>query len=193
MALEEKAAEHELIPVNLINGEHKQPAHVARNPFGTVPAFAHDGLEIYETSPILRYVDQVFPGVSLTPDDPRQRARMNQVISIIDYHGYSSMIGQIAVHRLFSVLLVNGPDEEVVKAGTPRAALCLKEIDRIKGDDPFLAGSQLSLADLYVVPILFYLRMTPERELMTPYRGLETWMQRMTERPSFKRTAPNLG
>ena len=193
MAFEEKGAAYKLEDVSVIRGELKQKPHLARNPFGTVPAFAHDGLEIYETSPIVRYIDQVFRGTPLTPEDPKQRARMNQIISIIDYHGYASLIGQIVVQRLFTVLLPNGTDEAVIKAGIPRATLCLQEIDRIKGGAPFLAGEQISLADLYLVPILFYFRMTPEKELLAPHKGLEAWWQAMSERPSVVKTAPNLG
>ncbi|HEX7838337.1 MAG TPA: glutathione S-transferase family protein [Kofleriaceae bacterium] len=193
MAFEEKAAEYKLHDVSVLKGEQKQAAHLARNPFGTVPAFEHDGLEIYETSPILRYVDQVCPGPALTPEDPRQRARMNQIISIIDYHGYASLIGQIVVQRLFTALLANGTDEAVVKAGIPRAQLCLKEFERIKGTSTFLAGNTVSLADLYLVPIIFYLKLTPEAELLAPHKGLEAWWQAMSERKSTKVTAPNLG
>ena len=193
MAFEEKGAPYTLHDVSVIKGEHKQSPHVTRNPFGTVPAFEHDGFKLYETSPIVRYVDQVFPGVALTPDDPQQRARMNQIISIIDYHGYASMIGQIVVQRLFTVLLPNGTDENVIRAGLPKAELCVKEIARIQGGSPFLAGNRLSLADLYVVPILFYLKMTPEKELLAPHKGLETWWTTMSERPSFQKTVPKLG
>jgi glutathione S-transferase len=193
MAFEEKGAEYKLEDVSVIKGEQKQQPHLTRNPFGTVPAFAHDGLEVYETSAVLRYVDQVFHGASLTPDDPKQRARMNQIMSIIDYHGYASMIGQIVVQRLFTVLLPNGTDEAVIKAGIPKAKLCLQEIERIKGGDTFLAGDQVSLADVYLLPILFYVRMTPEKELLAPHKGLEAWWQTMAERPSARKTAPNLG
>jgi glutathione S-transferase len=193
MAFEEKAAAYELHDVSVLRGEQKQTAHLARNPFGTVPAFAHDGLEVYETSPILRYVDQVFPGPSLTPDDPAARARMNQVISIVDYHGYASIIGQIVVQRLFTALLANGTDEAVVKAGIPRAQLCLQEFERIKGSHTFLAGNTVSLADVYLVPIIFYLKLTPEGELLAPHKGLEAWWHAMAERKSTKATAPNFG
>lgn len=193
MAFEEKSAQYRLQDVSVLKGEHRQPAHLARNPFGTVPAFTHDGLELYETSPILRYIDQVCPGPALTPADPRQRARMNQIISIIDYHGYASMIGQVVVHRLFSALLPDGPDETVIRAGIPRTRLCLQEIERIKGDSPFLAGTSVSLADLYLVPIVFYLKLTPEGELLAPHRGLEAWWRTMSDRKSVKITAPNLG
>jgi glutathione S-transferase len=193
MAFEEKAAEYKLHDVSVLRGEQKQASHLARNPFGTVPAFEHDGLELYETSPILRYIDQVYPGPALTPVDPGQRARMNQIISIIDYHGYASIIGQIVVQRLFTALLANGTDEAVVKAGIPRAQLCLGEFERLKGHHTFLAGDQVSLADLYLVPIIFYLKLTPEGELMTPYRGLAAWWQAMNGRKSVKTTAPKLG
>lgn len=193
MAFEEKRAEYKLHDVSVLKGEQRQAAHLARNPFGTVPAFEHDGVEFYETSPILRYVDQVCPGPALTPDDPRQRARMNQIISIIDYHGYASMILQIVVQRLFTALLANGTDEAIVKAGIPRAQLCLKEIERIQGGNTFLAGDRVSLADLYLVPIIFYLKLTPEGELMAPHAGLEAWWQAMSERSSTRVTAPNLG
>jgi glutathione S-transferase len=193
MAYEEKGAPYELKDVSVVRGEHKQAGHLVRNPFGTVPAFEHDGLELYETTPILRYIDQVCPGVALTPDNPQQRARMNQIMSIIDYHGYASMIGGIAVQRLFTALLPNGTDEAVIRAAIPKAELCLKEIDRIKGSHTFLAGGQISLADLYLVPIVFYLKLTPEKELMAPRKGLEAWWLMMSERPSVKKTAPNLG
>jgi glutathione S-transferase len=193
MAYVEKGAEYRLHDVSLIRGEHKQAEHLARHPFGTVPAFEHDGLQLYETTPILRYVDQVCPGVSLTPDHPHDRARMNQIMSIIDYHGYASIIGQIVVQRLFTVLLPNGTDEAVIRAGVPKAELVLKEIERIQGSHPFLAGSQVSLADLYLVPIVFYLKMTPEKALMAPRERLEAWWQKMGERPSVKDTVPKLG
>lgn len=193
MAFEEKGAAYQLHDVSVLKGEQRQAAHLARNPFGTVPAFAHDGLEIYETSPILRYVDQVFPGAALTPEDPRERARMNQIISIVDYHGYASIIGQIVVQRLFTALLANGTDENIVKAGVPRAQLCLREFERIKGDHAFLAGNTVSLADLYLVPIVFYLKLTPEGELLAPHRGLDAWWRAMSERRSVTATAPNLG
>ena len=70
MALQEKGVDYKHVDVSVLGGEQKQPAHLARNPFGTVPAFEHDGLMLYETNAVVRYVDQVFPDPSLTPDDP---------------------------------------------------------------------------------------------------------------------------
>jgi glutathione S-transferase len=191
MTFEEIPAAYELVDVSVVRGECKQPAHLARNPFGTVPAFEHDGMKIYETSAIIRYIDQVWPAASLTPDDPRDRARMNQIISIVDYNGYPSIISQIVLHRLLPQL-VGGTDEKVIAAGIPRAELCLKEWDRIKGSGTFLAGDRLSLADLYVAPVLFYLSLAPEATLIGANKGLAAWWEMIQQRPSYKKTQPNL-
>jgi glutathione S-transferase len=193
MAFEEKPAQYELVDVSVIRGEQKQPGHLARNPFGTVPAFEHDGMKIYETGPIIRYIDQVCPGAKLTPDDPRERARMNQIISIVDYHGYSSIIGKIVIERLFTAILGRDTDQATVAAGIPKAELCLAEFERIKGDSKFLAGNQVSLADLYVFPVLSYLMMAPEKTLLAPRTGLNAWWEAMSQRSSVKNTQPNFG
>jgi glutathione S-transferase len=192
MSFEEKPAPYELVDVSVVRGEVKSPEHLARNPFGTVPAFEHDGLKFYETSAIIRYIDQVWPGAKLTPDEPRDRARMNQIISIIDYHGYDSIIREIVLHRLLPQL-VGGTDERVIAEGTPKARLCLSEIERIKGGGKFLAGDQVSLADLYLAPLLFYLSLAPEASLIAERRSLAPWWEMMQQRSSYKNTQPQLG
>ncbi|MGH6691405.1 MAG: glutathione S-transferase N-terminal domain-containing protein, partial [Gammaproteobacteria bacterium] len=62
LALEEKGVDHDLVEVDLIAGATKAAEHLARHPFGKVPAFEHDGFALYETDAITRYVNEVFPG-----------------------------------------------------------------------------------------------------------------------------------
>ncbi|KAM3399963.1 hypothetical protein ACQJBY_005065 [Aegilops geniculata] len=45
--LEEVGAEYEVVAVDLHTGEHKRPAHLARNPFGQVPAFQDGDLVLF--------------------------------------------------------------------------------------------------------------------------------------------------
>ena len=192
IALAEKRADYELVDVNVLSGQQKQPEHLARNPFGTVPAFAHDGFALYETGAIVRYIDQVFPGPSLTPDDARARARMNQIISIVDFHAYPTMISKIATNRIFMPLLGGSCDEAAVEGASAKAMLCLAEIERILGDNAFLAGPALSLADCYVVPVLHYLALTPEKSLIDARPRLAAWWQRINEVATVRETAPRL-
>ena len=58
IACEEKGAPWRLVPLG--PGESRQPAHLARHPFGRVPAVEHESFGFYETQAILRYIDQMF-------------------------------------------------------------------------------------------------------------------------------------
>ena len=50
------------------------PVHLERHPFGRVPVLQHGDFVLYETSAIAAYVDEVFAGPKLTPEDPRASA-----------------------------------------------------------------------------------------------------------------------
>lgn len=53
-----------------------QFSNLARQPFGKVPAFEHDGFALYEMQAILRHVDEVFAGNGLQPNDAKRRAQI---------------------------------------------------------------------------------------------------------------------
>ena len=88
-ALVEKGQPWRVVP--LAPGASKQPEHLARHPFGRIPAVEHDGFALYETQAVLRYIDQVFPEPALTPRDARAAARMNQAIGINDWYLFKSV------------------------------------------------------------------------------------------------------
>ena len=61
MALIEKKVAYDLVHIEMDNNEHRAPEHLKRHPFGMLPAFEHNGFMIYETVPILAYIDDAFP------------------------------------------------------------------------------------------------------------------------------------
>ena len=99
LALEEKAVNYELVPVDVFASGGPPPEHKARHPFGKIPAFEHAGFRLYEAGAITRYLDEVFPGPRLQPEDARGRARMNQIISILDSYAYRTFVWDIYVER----------------------------------------------------------------------------------------------
>ena len=75
LAMEEKGVDYDLVEVDFLQGP--MPAEqIERHPFAKVPALAHDGFKLYEVSAIGRYVDEVFDGPSLQPDDEIGRAHV---------------------------------------------------------------------------------------------------------------------
>jgi glutathione S-transferase len=192
LALEEKGVPYDLVDVPL--GQWNEPAHLSRHPFGRIPVFEHRGFVLYETQAILRYVDAAFPGVPLQPTDPRQAARMNQIMGIVDSYVVPNVSYGICFQRLRAPLLGRVPDEAMIVAALPMARTCLDAIDALKGDNPFLAGGEISLADLMLAPHYFYFSITPEgRDVLGPHQRLRHWWQTMETRDSVRQTAPKLG
>ena len=189
ITLHEKGVEYELKA--LAPGEHKQPEHLARHPFGRVPTFEHDGFRIYETQAIIRYLDEVFPNPSLTPGNPRQRARMNQAIGIIEWYLFPKAAAPIAFNRIIGPKLLGLPtDEKAIAEAMPMARICFAELDRLLDDQAYLAGSRVSLADIMLAAQLDLLCETPEGKELISGRRLKPWLERMVARPSFAATQP---
>ena len=68
---------------------------------------------------------------------------------------------------------------------------CLSEIDRLMEDHRFLAGEHVSLADLMVIPLLFYFGNVPDgRAPMAEHPKLQNWVKQMETRQSFQVTKP---
>jgi glutathione S-transferase len=60
---------------------------------------------------------------------------------------------------------------------------------RLLGDQPYLAGETISLADLLLAPAIEFFTMTPEwAALGAPHANLASWLARMQARPSFVAT-----
>jgi len=189
LALAEKGVAHELVEVPF--GEHRREPHLSRHPFGKVPAFEHDGFALYETQAILRYIDEGFPVAPLQPTDLHQFARMSQIMGIVDAYAWPAIAGGILVNRVLAPRLGLPVDEEAVAAALPRACLCLFEIARLMGEQPYLAGERISLADLMVIPLLYYFSRVPEGEApLAEHPDLRAWIARMEQRQSFQVTKP---
>jgi len=189
IALAEKgvAYEHD----DMAFGAHKLPEHLARHPFGKVPAFEHDGFALYETQAIVRYVDEAFPGPSLQPADVRQRGRMNLVMGILDAYGWPSCAGGIMFNRLIAPKFGLPSNEAAVEAAIPNAKLCYAEWERLLGDQPFMAGDSFSLADVLLAPLAIFSPFTPEtRAMLAEAPRLTAWKERMRERASIAATSP---
>ncbi len=176
------------VQVNVLTGEPKQPEHLKRHPFGKVPVLDHDGLHILETSAITRYLNDVLPGPSLVPGTPRNRARMDMVMGIVDSYGYGALVGGIAAYHLFPDF-VGGKNDGMRQAGIETGRTVMEFAMTTRGSDPFIAGD-LSLADLYLAPILAYVGMTPDADAILSVPGVKDWWARIQALPAFQSTQP---
>lgn len=195
LALEEKGVAYDLSEVDMMKGECQKPEYLARQPFAKVPAFQQDGFSLYETAAIARYVDEAFPGPKLQPADAKKRARMAQIVSIVDSYGYSCFIGKVVWQRVVVPLMGGKPDETIIKDALPQAEKTVAALEALADSSgPYLCGSEISLADLHLGPVIAYFNGTPEgQKLMAGAPKLSRWWKMVSTRPSFTRTEPKLG
>ena len=187
MGLEEKKAAYRIHAIS--PGEAKSEAYLKKHPFGRVPAIEHGDFGLYETQAILRYLDDVFPQPPFEPSDPREAARMNQIIGINDWYFFPKAAAVIVFQRIIGPTLLGiTTDEAAVAAAVPTARVCVAALDRLLGVQQFLAGDRLSIADLMLAPQLDFFAATPEGQSLLANTRLEAWLARMNARPSMEAT-----
>ncbi len=186
--LVEKGAGCRVLPV--APGTLKAEPHAQRHPFGRVPVLEHDGFSLYETQAIVRYVDRVVPGPSLTPADAKAAARMDQVMNICDWYLFQGVGTVIGFQRVVGPRLLGlVPDEALIAQAMPKAHAVFRELSRLLGDNNYFGGDRLSLADLMIGPQIDFFVGTPEwAPLTADTPNLVAWLARMNERASMKQT-----
>jgi glutathione S-transferase len=189
LALEEKGVRYRLEEVEIFGPAGVPAEHLARQPFGRIPAFAHDGFVLYETDAITRYIDEAFAGTRLQPQELRARARMNQVIAIIDSYAYRPMIWGVFAARIVAPEEGIAPNEMLVAESLTRSRTCCRALDDLLGTSRCFAGDAVTLADLHALPILLYFSMTQEgRATLAAHPRLRAWLEATAARPSVQRT-----
>src|SRR5579862_3973806 len=67
LLLEELGVPYDLKVVNMKAGEQRQPAYLAVNPMGKVPAVQHDGALVTEQGAVFLYLADLYPQAGLAP------------------------------------------------------------------------------------------------------------------------------
>ena len=187
------------------------------NPAGLVPVLVlSDARTLVESSIIMRYVDDVYPGPRLQPNDPYTRARMNLWMKWVDERYFAassalsiatyirSLLGspldenrlQIMLrsltepaHRaLWEEAIRQGLESEAVKASLVTLAEMLQRIEEVLKSGAWLAGSEFSLAESAVFPIMLRLQeLGLEESWDTRLPRVTDWWKRMGFRSSTQR------
>jgi glutathione S-transferase len=186
--LEEKGASYRfaaLTPQDL-----RSPKHLALHPFGRLPILEHGDFRLYETQAMLRYLDRVLSKPALTPAQPQEAGRMDQLMNINDWYLFQGAGAVIGFQRVVGPKLLGlATDEAAVAAALPKAQLAFDEIARLLANNTYLVGDTLSLADLLIAPQFDFLSFTPEwATLSERHANLVSWLKRMNTRPCMLAT-----
>ena len=200
--------------MNLRAGDQHKPEYLKLNPNGVVPTLIHDDFVLIESSVIMQYLDENFPGQSLQPTDAKDRARMRNWMKRVDeyLHPGNATLTYAMVHA--AEMRSKSPEElEAYYRGIPnpatrarqRAAIeqgmdapeamqalqfynkALTDMDRQLAQHPWLAGDSYSLADAAVTPYINRFTMLTLSNLWTESRpNVAAWFERIRARPSYQ-------
>ena len=160
VALNLKGVAYREIPVDLEAGEQSEPAFLARNPFGAVPALiGPDGVAITQSLAILEYLDELHPEPPLLPQDPRGRALVRALAADVACDSHP-----LITTRIKSYLTDAGFDAAAYRAWQGHwisAGLAAIEARLAASRDTgrFCFGDRVTIADICVSGLLLLTRL----------------------------------
>jgi glutathione S-transferase len=163
----------------------------AAHPLGKIPAMRHGDVLLGESRAICCYIERVFDGPSLLPADPVDAARTEQWVSIVCTHVDPLLVRQYVGAYFFPNTPDGNPDRKRIDPIQEQMQRQFWQLDVAVGATGHLAGAAFTLADAYLIPILFYLNQLPESSrMMQGTRYLSGYLERHLQRPSVAATVP---
>jgi glutathione S-transferase len=104
--------------------------------------------------------------------------------ALVNVPQISGIVGQ----RVFAPMFGGKTDEAQVKKHEEKAKQGLDIMDSHLATNPYLAGEQFTLADIYYMPYFALALYTPEKELLESRPNIAAWWKRVSERPSWVQT-----
>jgi glutathione S-transferase len=180
----EKRVHIALQTIDLFAAEQCAPSFRALHPFGRIPVLEDEDFRLYESRAILRYLDARLPGPSLTPMDVRERARMEQWLSV-DQAYVAPHTRVLAVENVAGRAQGKTPDPTAITSARSALAQTFEVLDAALARSSYLAGSAPSLADLSLAPYLASLALLGAADLLSQRPNLVAYQQRLLERPGY--------
>jgi glutathione S-transferase len=173
--LEELGAPYELRVMNMQAGEQRQPAFLAINPMGKVPAILHGDVLVTEQVAIYLYLGDLFPGAGLTPAiGDRRRGPYLRWMAF-----YAACFEPAAV------------DKAMKREPGPAAMSPYGDFDTVMAmvnaqlaAGPFILGQDFSVADVLWGSAL---RWTTMFGIVPATPAINAYIERTTSRPAFMR------
>lgn len=155
------------------------------NPFGKVPVLVHDGLVLFETEAILRYLDREFEGPELLSGDREQRALIDQWSSACASQVDRAVVRDYLLEIIKPIFQGGEVNRQRLTEAEPGVSRVLSIMERQLRDDGFLVGDRFSIADALAAPMLDYLlRQAEAQALISDVPRVQAYIERLRVRES---------
>lgn len=156
IALNLKRVNYERVAVDLVAGDQRGEAHLARNPQGFVPALAVDGRTITQSLAIIDYLDAMVPAPSFVPRDRADRAHVLAMALTVacDIHP----LNNLRVLKRLGAMGIEQPARDDWYRHWVKEGLDALEALAAQRAGLFLFGDAPGIADICLVPQLYNAR-----------------------------------
>lgn len=198
LALEYKSVPYVSRRMDSAKQENRSPAFLALNPRGKVPVLKTGDAALYESVAIIAFLDRAHPSVPLLGQTAREHGRIWQRIS--EFENYTRDLFDVEIVRP----LLRGHaknDPEAMRASAARAFDALGWMEQALSTAPYLAGDDITAADIIALPNIQMLRRVAARpEAIEMALGLENlsarlpalgaWLSRMETMKGYEAAYP---
>lgn len=156
------------------------------NPSGELPIFIFDGNIICGNYAITEYLEEAYPEPHLLLGSAKQRAEIRRLTDWFDNKFYNEVYKYIVFEKIYKRFRDGAaPDSRILKAGLNNLQYHLEYIDWLSERNNYLAGQEVSLADITAaahLSVIDYLGDVPWED----HKSAKLWYSKMKSRPSFK-------
>jgi glutathione S-transferase len=184
-AIAELGADVELEQVDLMAGENRQAAHLARNPAGQLPTLElDDGSYLAEVTAIVEYLDEKNGG-SLIGSTPEERAETRMWVRRIDLNICETLGGGFRFSE--GLPLFKERIHTIPQAADDLKAIAQEKLawlDEMMEGKEFICGDRFTLADILLFAFLEF-GAAVGQPLDAKCERLQAWYARVAARPAF--------
>ncbi|XP_062552005.1 glutathione S-transferase 1-like [Armigeres subalbatus] len=166
--------------VNVLNEEHLTDEFKKLNPQHTVPVINDDGFVVIDSHAIAIYlVSKYAPNSGLYPSDIKQQARINSILH------FESGVLFPRLRWIGESLLEACEWADVPQERIDYALKSVELLEALLGDDPYMAGGHVTLADISCVTSFSSLEHMLKIE-RNNYPKVYAWYERMKQIDGFE-------
>ncbi|KAF2647733.1 glutathione S-transferase [Lophiostoma macrostomum CBS 122681] len=187
--LEKLGLAYELQNVNMQKGEHRSPGFVAsHHPFGKLPAIQDDGIKLFESRAIARYLVAKQPGPLSVPTDLAAIGQFEEAASV-EYSYFDPAVSKLGWEKIFKKMVTGqDADASVVAQLEWELRQVLDYHETILAEREWLAGSNFSLIEVFNAPWFNFLaeRLGYSKEIESrPH--VQAWWERVRQDAAWKK------
>lgn len=181
IALEEADLAYRVVPVDLANGEHQRPEHLALNPAGKVPTIVASlpggqRLVLSQSNAILLHLAERAPGRLLPEAEPARALALERYLYFV-----TDVIAPSHSGFFLSRVPASGNGAELLNQ---RSLDAIYAADHMVGESGFISGDHFGLADIAALTMLLSI----EQKLdWTRIPRLQRWLEAVRTRPAVIR------